>query len=103
MPLSAQSPTCGPDGVIDTSSFSGTAFFNYGSSARLTNQNYRSASAVGQTFVGYIDGLIPYKLGIQTMYSQYGNTCVLISVLLVFISQILIKIILNFSGLLQLR
>jgi hypothetical protein len=58
MPLSAQTPACGPDGVADTSSFSGTAFFNYGSSARMTSQKYRSASAVGQTFVGYIDGLM---------------------------------------------
>ena len=58
MPLSAQSPTCGPDGVVDTSSFSGTAFFNFGSSARLTSQKYRTSVAVGQTFVGYMDGLM---------------------------------------------
>ena len=69
MPSNAHAQTCGPDGVVDTSSFSGTAFFNYGSSARLTSQKYRSASAVGQTFVGYIDGLMNNStLG---FYSRY--------------------------------
>ena len=57
MPSFAQTSNCGPDAVADTSGFSGTAFFNFGSSARLTSQKYRSSSAVGQTFVGYLDGL----------------------------------------------
>ena len=41
--------------------------------------------------IGYIDGLIPYKLGTQTIYSQYGDICVFITILLLLISQILIK------------
>ncbi|MBC7773833.1 MAG: T9SS type A sorting domain-containing protein [Phycisphaerae bacterium] len=69
LPSNAHAQTCGPDGVVDTSSFSGTAFFNYGSSARLTSQKYRSSAAVGQTFVGYIDGLMNNStLG---FYSRY--------------------------------
>jgi len=54
--LSAQ-VTCGPDPVADTSGFTGTAFFNFGSKARLTSQKNKMAIAVGQTFVGYLDGL----------------------------------------------
>ncbi|MBK6998002.1 MAG: hypothetical protein IPH31_25130 [Lewinellaceae bacterium] len=65
----AYSQTCGPDGVIDTSSFSGTAFFNYGSSARIKSQQYRSSVAVGQTFVGYLDGLM-YNTTLG-FYSRY--------------------------------
>ncbi len=56
LPLSAQ-VTCGPEAAIDTSGFSGTAFFNYGSKARLSSQKNKMALAVGQTFVGYLDGL----------------------------------------------
>ncbi|MDX2134923.1 MAG: LamG domain-containing protein, partial [Saprospiraceae bacterium] len=57
LPFTAYTQTCGPDPVIDTSGFSGTAFFNFGSSARLTSQQRRMSVAVGQTFVGYLDGL----------------------------------------------
>lgn len=68
--LSAQTIVpCGPDPVVDTSGFSGTAFFNYGSNARLNSQKYRSATAVGQTFVGYMDGLM-YNTTVG-FYSRY--------------------------------
>ncbi|MCC6461159.1 MAG: LamG domain-containing protein, partial [Saprospiraceae bacterium] len=53
--LTAQ--TCGPEAAVDTNGFSGTAFFNFGSRARATSQKYRTSVAVGQTFVGYLDGL----------------------------------------------
>lgn len=43
--------------------------------------------------IGYIDGLIPSKLDAQTIYSQYGDICIFIIILLLLISQILIKII----------
>jgi hypothetical protein len=56
IPLSAQS-TCGPEVVVDTNGFSGTAFFNYGSQARSKSQSYRTSIAVGQTFVGYMEDL----------------------------------------------
>ncbi len=56
--LQAQSIPCGPEPAIDTSGFTGTAFFNFGSTARAKNQKYGSAFAVGQTFVGYMDGLL---------------------------------------------
>jgi hypothetical protein len=69
MPSNVFAQTCGPDGVIDTSSFSGTAFFNYGSSARIKSQQYRSSVAVGQTFVGYLDGLM-YNTTVG-FYSRY--------------------------------
>jgi hypothetical protein len=69
MPSNAHAQTCGPEGVIDTSSFTGTAFFNYGSSARIKSQQYRSAAAVGQTFVGYLDGVM-YNTTVG-FYSRY--------------------------------
>ncbi len=56
IPLTAQS-TCGPEVVVDTNGFSGTAFFNYGSQARSKSQSYRTSVAVGQTFVGYMEDL----------------------------------------------
>ncbi|HSF89129.1 MAG TPA: LamG-like jellyroll fold domain-containing protein, partial [Saprospiraceae bacterium] len=56
IPLSAQS-SCGPEVVVDTNGFSGTAFFNYGSQARSKSQSYRTSIAVGQTFVGYMEDL----------------------------------------------
>ncbi|MEO6040261.1 MAG: LamG-like jellyroll fold domain-containing protein, partial [Saprospiraceae bacterium] len=56
--LQAQSIPCGPELAVDSSGFSGTAFFNFGSTARAKNQKYGSAFAVGQTFVGYLDGLM---------------------------------------------
>jgi apolipoprotein N-acyltransferase len=43
--------------------------------------------------IGYIDGLVPCKLDTQTIYSQYGDICVFITILLLLISQILIRII----------
>lgn len=57
MPLVAQTVPCGPEPVVDTSGFSGTAFFNYGSKARLSSQRNKMSLAVGQTFIGYLDGL----------------------------------------------
>ncbi len=56
IPLSAQS-SCGPEVVVDSNGFSGTAFFNYGSQARSKSQSYRTSIAVGQTFVGYMEDL----------------------------------------------
>ncbi|HLF63722.1 MAG TPA: LamG-like jellyroll fold domain-containing protein, partial [Saprospiraceae bacterium] len=56
-PLIAQNNACGPEEVLDTNGFIGTAFFNYGSQSRAKTQNFRSAVAVGQIFVGYTEGL----------------------------------------------
>ena len=56
--LTAQTIPCGPEPEVDTFGFEGSAFFNFGSTPRSTNQKYRSAFAVGQTFVGYMDGLM---------------------------------------------
>lgn len=56
--LAAQAIPCGPEPAVDTSGFEGSAFFNYGSTPRGNSQKYRSAFAVGQTFVGYMDGLM---------------------------------------------
>lgn len=56
--LAAQSNLCGPEPEVDTLGFEGSAFFNFGSTPRGANQKYRSAFAVGQTFVGYMDGLM---------------------------------------------
>ncbi|MDQ3017656.1 MAG: hypothetical protein M3R25_13180, partial [Bacteroidota bacterium] len=56
VPLQAQS-SCGPEVVVDSNGFSGTAFFNYGSQARSKNQTYKTSIAVGQTFVGYMEDL----------------------------------------------
>ena len=54
IPLTAQN-NCGPEVVVDTNGFSGTAFFNYGSHARSKSQSYRTSIAIGQTFVGYTE------------------------------------------------
>ncbi len=67
--LSAQNNNCGPEPEVDTTGFSGTAFFNFGSSARSNSQQYRSSFAVGQTFVGYLDGLM-YNSTVG-FYSRY--------------------------------
>jgi hypothetical protein len=48
--LTAQN-NCGPEVVLDSNGFSGTAFFNYGSQARAKSQTYRTSVAIGQTFV----------------------------------------------------
>ena len=54
IPLSAQT-SCGPEVVVDTNGFSGTAFFNYGSQARSKSSSYRTSIAIGQTFIGYME------------------------------------------------
>ncbi|HJW31230.1 MAG TPA: LamG domain-containing protein, partial [Saprospiraceae bacterium] len=54
-PLNAQ--ICGPEPVVDSTGFEGSAFFNYGSSARIKSTTYRSAVAVGQTFIGYTENV----------------------------------------------
>src|SRR6187431_720763 len=54
IPLTAQN-SCGPEVVVDTNGFSGTAFFNYGSQARSKSQSYRTSIAIGQTFVGFME------------------------------------------------
>ena len=54
IPLTEQN-NCGPEVVVDTNGFSGTAFFNYGSHARSKSQSYRTSIAIGQTFVGYTE------------------------------------------------
>ncbi len=47
---------CNPStSIVDSSTYEGTAYFNYGSIARSKNQKYRHASVVGQTFVGFTE------------------------------------------------
>jgi hypothetical protein len=55
IPAYGQNTDCGPDAVVDTSGFTGTAFFNYGSGARVKSQKFLTSVAVGQTFVGFIE------------------------------------------------
>lgn len=45
--------------------------------------------------VGIIDGTCPNKLPFQTLYSQFGNYSILISILLVLIIQLMVKYILK--------
>ncbi|HEX5113010.1 MAG TPA: LamG domain-containing protein, partial [Saprospiraceae bacterium] len=53
----AQISTCGPEVAIDTGAYAGSAFFNFGSSARIKSNTYKSALVVGQTFVGYTENV----------------------------------------------
>ena len=46
---------CNPNIVQDSSSYEGTAFFNYGTIAKSKSQKYQTAVAIGQNFVGYTD------------------------------------------------
>ena len=46
---------CNPNIVQDSSSYEGTAFFNYGTIAKSKSQKYQTAVAIGQNFVGYAD------------------------------------------------
>jgi hypothetical protein len=52
----SQPNNCNPSTtIVDSSTYEGTAYFNYGSIARSKNQKYRHASVVGQTFVGFTE------------------------------------------------
>ena len=55
LPLFAQEISCGPLVVADSSSVTGTIYFNNGSQARSKNANYRTSVSVGQTAVGYME------------------------------------------------
>lgn len=46
---------CNPTTTVDSFTYEGTAYFNYGSIARSKNQKYRHASSIGQTFVGFTE------------------------------------------------
>lgn len=64
-----QNNECDLELDVDTSSFSGTAFFNYGSSARVKNQKFQTSLAVGQTFVGFTENSeFSTNVGFYTRY-----------------------------------
>ncbi len=52
----SQSTICNPSTTTaDSFTYVGTAYFNYGSITKSRSQKYRSAAAVGQTFVGFTE------------------------------------------------
>ncbi len=55
VPLIAQNNSCGPEEVIDTSDFEGTAFFNYGSRSKSRSNTYKTTVAAGQNFTGFME------------------------------------------------
>ncbi len=69
IPVMAQNNTCGPEEVIEDSTYAGTAFFNYGGTAKSKSNVYRTALAVGQNFGGYTDN-VEYSTGLG-FYSRY--------------------------------
>ena len=46
---------CNPTIVPDSSSYEGSAFFNYGTIAKSKSQKYQTAVALGQNFVGFTE------------------------------------------------
>lgn len=68
-PLNAQITSCGPEVAIDTGAYAGSAFFNYGSTARIKSNTYRTATAVGQTFTGYTENVT--RNSTLGFYSRY--------------------------------
>lgn len=46
---------CNPSTTVDSFTYEGTAYFNYGSIARSKSQKYKHASSIGQTFVGFTE------------------------------------------------
>ena len=59
----SQNAKCNPT-AVDTTEYAGTAFFNYGSTSRAKSQKYKTASAIGQTFIGFHEN--------ATYSSSYG-------------------------------
>ncbi len=41
--------------------------------------------------IGYIDGLLPNKLEFSTIYSQYGDICALLAIIIILIGQVIIN------------
>lgn len=46
---------CNPTVAVDSASYEGIAFFNYGSTSKTKSQKYQTAFALGQVFTGYVD------------------------------------------------
>jgi len=53
--ISSQSSNCNPASAPDSSSYQGSAFFNYGTIAKSKSQKYQTAVAIGQNFVGFTE------------------------------------------------
>jgi Concanavalin A-like lectin/glucanases superfamily/Secretion system C-terminal sorting domain len=51
----SQSNNCNSVSAPDSSSYEGTAFFNYGTIAKSKSQKYQTAVAIGQNFVGFTE------------------------------------------------
>ena len=51
----SQSNYCNPVTAPDSSSYEGSAFFNYGTIAKSRSQRYQTAVAIGQNFVGFTE------------------------------------------------
>jgi hypothetical protein len=72
-PAQSQLIDCINQEAQDTSGYSSTAFFNYGSLPRVKNQKFKTSIAVGQTFIGFAENveystrflLPPFKLKVQ--------------------------------------
>ena len=54
-PIFSQSTICNPTTTVDTSSYEGTAYFNFGSVTKSRSQKYQTALSIGQNFVGYTE------------------------------------------------
>ncbi|MBK7009625.1 MAG: hypothetical protein IPH36_13840 [Saprospiraceae bacterium] len=46
---------CNPTVAVDSASYEGVAYFNYGSTSKSKSQKYLTALSVGQVFTGYVD------------------------------------------------
>jgi hypothetical protein len=53
---------------VDTSQYTGTAFFNYGSTSRAKSQKYRIVAAIGQTLIGFHE-----SAGYSSSYGFYAR------------------------------
>lgn len=53
-----QNSNCNPVTAPDSSSYEGSAFFNYGTIAKSKSQKYQTAVAIGQNFVGFTENNI---------------------------------------------
>jgi hypothetical protein len=51
----SQSNNCNPATSLDSSSYEGSAFFNYGTIAKSKSQKYQTAVAIGQNFVNFTE------------------------------------------------
>lgn len=63
----SQNANCNPTSV-DTSQYTGTAFFNYGSTSRAKSQKYRITAAIGQTLIGFHE-----SAGYSSSYGFYSR------------------------------